>query len=252
MKKLNLFLMLVMLGFGIMTAQTAQAASTVTGAPCESSLMLATNDDGNCGIGPNWNNRIAIAPYAQVVADDTYTFIGISHPSLATAHTSIGVVVEAMNMTTVPNTEAGRAAVFTVSAGETHRVFVVNQSHATINVSNSSFTDTLTHIITTSDASQFGNIKVWGVGTHPAFGTGTGSRPGAYTSGSVQRFDNISQLSMWGVVYKTSNGAGFALEFVGDMHDSSVSGGTKNAPLFDATGVESVAKNTSGTGRGIN
>ena len=87
-------------------------------------------------MGPQWNARIAIAPYAQVVAGDTYTFIGISHPSLATAHTSIGVVVEALGMATVPDTAAGRAAVFTVSAGETHRVFIVNQSHPTINTNN--------------------------------------------------------------------------------------------------------------------
>ena len=96
-------------------------------------LLVPFIDGGNCGLGPGWNSRIAIAPYAQVVADNSYTFIGISHPSLATAHTSIGVVVEALNMVTVPNTASGRAAVFTVSAGETHRVFVVNQGHATIN-----------------------------------------------------------------------------------------------------------------------
>ena len=29
---------------------------------------------------------------------------------------------------------------------------------------------------------------------------------------------------MWGVVYQSSNGAGFALEFIGDMHDSSAAG----------------------------
>ena len=227
MKKLNLFLMLVMLGFGMMIPQAAQAASTVTTAPCESSLATAGADQsGNCVDGAQWNARIAIAPYAQVVADDSYTFIGISHPSLASAHTSIGVVVEAMNMVTVPNTAAGRAAVFTVSAGETHRVFVVNQSHSTINLNNSAFTDTQTHLITTSDASQFGNIKVWGVGTEPAHQSTATLRPGDYTDGgnAVLRHDNISQLSMWGVVYQSSNGAGFAVEFIVDMHDSSVSG----------------------------
>ena len=174
------------------------------------------------------NARIAIAPYAQVVANDSYTFIGISHPSLATAHTSIGLVVEAMNMTTVPNTAGGRAAIFTVSAGETHRVFVVNQSHATINGNNASFTDTQTHLITTTDASQFGNIKVTSVGTHPYGATLDVNRPGRYSDTStgvravsIQRYDGLNQLSMWGVVYQESNGAGFAMEFIGDMHDSS-------------------------------
>jgi hypothetical protein len=239
MKKLNLFLMLIMLGFGMVVVQTAHAEIT-------SSPLVA---GGSGGTGPNWNARIAIAPYAQVVADDSYTFIGISHPSLATAHTSIGVVVEAMNMTTVPNTSAGRAAVFTVSAGETHRVFIVNQTHPTININNSSFTDTQTHLITTSDASQFGNVRVIGIASDPSVVTPTTNRPGAYTSGSLNRFDNIAQLSMWGVVYQTANGAGFALEFVGDMHDSSVAGSNI---VQEAQGSQILGKNSSGAGRGIN
>ena len=239
MKKLNLILMLIMLGFGMAVVQTAHAEIT-------SSPLVA---GGTGGTGPAWNARIAIAPYAQVVADDSYTFIGISHPSLATAHTSIGVVVEAMDMTTVPNTSAGRAAVFTVSAGETHRVFIVNQSHATINLNNSSFTDTQTHLITTSDASQFGNIRVIGIASDPSIITPTTNRPGAYTSGSLNRFDNIAQLSMWGVVYQSANGAGFALEFVGDMHDSSVAG---SFLLQEADGTALLKSNTSGAGRGIN
>ena len=247
MKKLNLFLMLVMLGSGMMIPQTAQAADIVR-APCGDVRDL---DGGNCGDGPEWNARIAIAPYAQVVADDTYTFIGVTHPSLATAHTTIGVIVEALNMTTVPDTAAGRAAVFTVAAGETHRVFVVNQGHSTINSSNASFSDSKTHIITTTDASQFGNIKVWGIGTHPSIITTTAKRPGAYIAGSLSRFDNLSQLSMWGVVYKSSNGAGFALEFIGDMHDSSVAG-TFLAGDGQAQGHLATLSNSTGMGRGIN
>ena len=241
MKKLNLFLMLVLLGFGVIV-QTAQAQLTV--AP------VLPKD--STAVGPAFNARHAVAPYAQVTANATYTFIGISHPSLATAHTSIGVAVEAIDMTTVPNTAAGRAAVFTVNAGETHRVFIVNQSHSTINGNNSSFTDSNTHLITTTDASQFGNIKVTGIGSHPNVPTtagaanGTGARPGSYNDGgdTVTRLDNVSQLSMWGVVYQSSNGAGFALEFIGDMHDSSASSAVNG---FPATHGKSA-----GAGRGIN
>jgi len=54
---------------------------------------------------------------------------------------------------------------------------------------------------------------------------------------------------MWGVVYQSANGAGFALEFVGDMHDSSVSG---SAIVQEATGTAALVSNTSGAGRGIN
>ena len=189
MKKLSLFLMLLMLGFGIMAPHTTQAAAPITTAPCEgttfTSGVLPAIDDGNCDIGPQWNARIAIAPYAQVVAGSSYTFIGVSHPSLATAHTSIGLVVEAMNMTTVPNNATGRAAVFTVSAGETHRVFIINQGHSTINLDNSAFTDTQTHLITTTDSLQAGNIKVWGIGTSPNVATLDTQRPGRYAATGV-------------------------------------------------------------------
>jgi hypothetical protein len=243
MKKISLFLMLSILGFGLMV-QTAQAAD----------LTSAPNLYDQSITGPNFNARFAIAPYAQVVPDSSYTFIGITHPSLATAHTSIGVVVEALDMTTVPNNAAGQAAVFTVSAGQTHRVFVVNQSHSTINSSNSLFTDTQTHLITTADTSQFGNIKVTGVGTHPTITTTTASRPGDYADAGngLSRWDNVSQLSMWGVVYQTSNGAGFALEFIGDMHDSSIAGSHTDAITQGQTGHALGAVMEGGAGRGIN
>jgi len=251
--------MLVMLGFGMMVAQNAHAVDgAITSAPCEgtaaTSLALPHIDGSNCGLGPGWNARQAIAPYAQVVADNSYTFIGISHPSLATAHTSIGVVVEALNMTTVPNTKTGRAAVFTVSDGETHRVFLINQSHATINANNSSFTDTQTHLITTTDAAQFGNIKVWSIGTSPNYNSKATMRPGKYYTDAaapgdhIYRHDNLAQLAMWGVVYQTSNGAGFAMEFVGDMHDSTASGTTWEP----AEGAQIIDGNSSGIGRGVN
>ena len=247
MKKLSLFLMFVMLGFGLMV-QTVQAAD-ITAAPDLSTTASSSHS------GPLFNARFAISPYAQVVPNASYTFVGISHPSLATAHTSIGVAVEVLDMTTVPNNAAGRAAVFTVHAGTTHRVFVVNQGHATINSSNSLFTDTQTHLITTPDTDQFGNIKVTSIGTVPTYYTGVSQRPGAYASGVdvISRWDNVAQLAMWGVVYQSSNGAGFALEFIGDMHDSNVAG---NTIVYQAGGQEeNVGTATAfgaGGGRGIN
>ena len=246
MKKLILFLMLVMLGFGL-PIQTAHAvdATPLTEAPIPQ------------GVEGFYNARFAIAPYAQVVPNASYTFIGISHPSLATAHTSIGVAVEAMDMTTVPNNAAGRAAVFTVHAGTTHRVFIVNQDHASINVGNSAFADANTHLITTSNESQFGNIKVTGIGTSPNYSTPDTYRVGGeYADGgnNVMRLDNVSQLSMWGVVYQSSNGAGFALEFIGDMHDSN-SGGSSGAVVGSphiSSGHSFDSTQSVGVGRGIN
>jgi len=56
---------------------------------------------------------------------------------------------------------------------------------------------------------------------------------------------------MWGVVYQSANGAGFALEFVGDMHDSSVAG-SAGTTIYEANGTAMLLSNTSGAGRGIN
>ena len=161
------------------------------------------------------SNELAISPYAQAVPNDSYTFIGISHPSMDSASSAIGVAVEVIGMTTTSNNAAGRAAIFTVDAGETHRVFVVNQSHATINSSNASFTDARTHIIPTVDSAQFGSVRV----TTVAEDANT-----SVTVGTNKTFENLAQLSMWGVIYVESSGSGFAMEFVGDMQDSRVVG----------------------------
>ena len=182
--------------------------------------------------------RLAISPYAQAVPSDSYTFIGISHPSLDSALTQIGVVVEAIGMTTTVNSVAGRASVFTINAGETHRLFVVNQSHSTINGSNAAFDnaqDSRVHLIPTADSAQFGSIKVTTVSKYPLVATSVNS---------VNKYQNLAQLNLWGVVYVESGGAGFAMEFVGDMQDSSI-GGTTPGGLGTVSG-------TTAPGRGIN
>ena len=161
------------------------------------------------------SSEIAVSPYAQAVPNDSYTFIGISHPSMDTASSAIGVAVEVIGMTTTTNNAAGRAQIFTVDAGETHRVFVVNQSHATINTSNAAFTDARTHIIPTVDSAQFGSVRVTTVAADPDT---------AVTVGTNKTFENLTQLSMWGIIYVESSGSGFAMEFIGDMADSKIVG----------------------------
>ena len=161
------------------------------------------------------SRELAVSPYAQAVPNDSYTFIGISHPSMDSASSAIGVAVEVIGMTTTTNNAAGRAQIFTVDAGETHRVFVVNQSHATINSTNAAFTDSRTHIIPTVDSAQFGSVRV---------STVAEDANTSVTVGSNETFENLAQLSMWGVIYVESSGSGFAMEFVGDMQDSRVVG----------------------------
>jgi hypothetical protein len=164
------------------------------------------------------SRQLAVSPYAQAVPNDSYTFIGISHPSMDSASSAIGIAVEVIGMTTTTNNAAGRAQIFTIDAGETHRVFVVNQSHATINTSNASFTDSRTHIIPTVDSAQFGSIRVSTVAADANTAVNNA------TTNNIDTFENLAQLSMWGVIYVESSGSGFAMEFVGDMQDSVIVG----------------------------
>ena len=184
------------------------------------------------------SNELAVSPYAQAVPNDSYTFIGISHPSMDSASSAIGVAVEVIGMTTTTNNAAGRATVFTVDAGETHRIFVVNQSHATINSSNSSFTDARTHLINTVDSAQFGSIRVTTVSEAPTTAT---------VVGTTNKYENLAQLNIWGIVYVETGGTGFAMEFIGDMQDSSVGGNLTNGARGVASGNIGQA-----AGRGIN
>ena len=189
------------------------------------------------------SSEIAISPYAQAVPNDSYTFIGISHPSMDTASSAIGVAVEVIGMTTTTNNAAGRAQIFTIDAGETHRVFVVNQSHATINSSNASFTDSRTHIIPTVDSAQFGSIRV------------TTLDPNANTAVVVNgknTYKNLAQLSMWGTIYMESNGAGFAMEFVGDMADSRIVGNLGELKAGGRGAAGGAGSQTMRPGAGIN
>ena len=196
--------------------------------PCVSFAQVPESED---------KARMVISPYAQVVPNDSYTFMAVNHPSLDTALTQIGVAIEVRGMNTVPNTSAGRATTFTVDAGETHRIFIVNVTHPTINTSNASFTDSRTHLIFTQDAAQFGNLRAVSVNEAPISAT---------TVGSVRKYANLSQLSLWGVVFTESSGTGFAMEFIGDAHDSTIG---RN---FGDSQLSGVSGSSSGVARGIN
>ena len=196
--------------------------------PCLAFSQVPTTDD---------KARIVLSPYAQAVPNDSYTFMAINHPSLDTALTQIGVALEVLGMTTVPNTSAGRSTTFTVAAGETHRIFVVNVTNSTINSSNAAFTDSRTHLILTQDSAQFGNIRAVSVNEAPIAAT---------TVGTILKYNNLSQLSFWGVVFIESSGTGFFMEFIGDAHDSTIG---RN---FGDSQLDGVSGTSSGVARGIN
>jgi hypothetical protein len=215
MRKFLLATMLTLLGFVAM-ASTTQAQ--ILSAPL-------TTDSA----------RVAISPYAQTVPNDSYTFMGFSHPSLDTSLTQIGVVLEVLGMTTIPNDAGGRSVTFTVDAGETHRVFIVDANNS-IKATSSAFNNSRTHIITTDPSAQFGNVRIVGINEDPT---------GSTTVGSTLKYDNVSQLNMWGVVFIPSSGTGFAMEFIGDAHDSTI--GNITSGVVGANG-----NTTTGAGRGIN
>ena len=178
--------------------------------------------------------RVVISPYAQAVPNNSYTFISVSHPSLDSALTQIGVGLEIVGMSTVPDSSAGRSLIFTIDAGETHRIFVANNSHSTITTA---IKNTRTHLIITQDTGQFGNIRAVGINVDP--------RTATVVKG-IRKFDNLSQLDFWGVVYVESSGTGFPMEFIGDAHDSTIG---RN---FDASIIGGVSGKSTGVARGVN
>jgi hypothetical protein len=182
----------------------------------------------------NSKSRVVIAPYAQAVPNDSYTFISVSHPSLDSALTQIGVGLEVVGMSTEADTTASRSITFTIDAGETERIFVVNNAHSTIT---SSIKDSRTHIIFTRNSAQFGSIRAVGINEDPATAT---------TVNGINKFDNLSQLDFWGVVYIESSGTGFPMEFIGDAQDSSIG---RN---FHPSILGGVSGKSTGVARGVN
>ena len=178
--------------------------------------------------------RVVISPYAQAVPNNSYTFISVSHPSLDSALTQIGVGLEVVGMTTVVNSAAGRSVIFTIDAGETHRIFVANNSHSALTTS---LKNNRTHLIYTQDTAQFGSIRAVGINAYPTKAT---------TVKGINKFDNLSQLDFWGVVYVESSGTGFPMEFIGDAHDSTIG---RN---FDASIIGGVSGKSTGVARGVN
>jgi len=149
-------------------------------------------------------NRTAVSPYIQTDANSTYSFVGITHPSLNTAHTQIG-----LSMAAVGFSDSVTTASFTIGAGETYRIFVVSTNHSTINSSTITNSNVL-FMAATTGSSQRGSLRVSLSASTP---TDRSHRLG--------KVNNLNQISMWGAIVIPSSSTGFAMEFVGDAHDSS-------------------------------
>jgi hypothetical protein len=150
------------------------------------------------------NNKSVVSPYWQSDSG-SYTFIAVSHTSLSGMASQIGVTVNALGKDQVA---FGTAVSFTIDAGTTTRVFIVNTSHATVNPTSI----TAGEFIQGTTNFAFGQLLISPVASNPEL-----------TTPHVEPFPgyrDTTMLSYWGSVVIEQNTTGFAMEFIGDMNDS--------------------------------
>ena len=150
------------------------------------------------------DNRFGvIAPYWQ--SDSTsYTFIAVTHPSLSWMASEIGVKINAIQS---DKTAFNTAASFTISAGSTQRVFIVRTGHSIVNPT---IVPSGVFIVGTTNYT-YGNIIIEPIASHSGkivrASVGTGYR-------------DVTMLHFFGGIIFDAGPTGFAMEFIGDTHDS--------------------------------
>ncbi len=144
-----------------------------------------------------------ISPYWQ--ADNSvYTFIAVSHPGLSMINSQVGVEIDAIQSDMVP---FGPTAEFTISANNTKRVFIVATNNENINettIPDGAF------IVGTSTG-KHGQLVITPEATDP-------------NSILANGYPDVTMLNFWGAVVVQDTSTGFAMEFVGDTHDSQAVG----------------------------
>ena len=150
------------------------------------------------------NKSRVISPYWQSDSG-SYTFIAVSHSSLTTIASQVGMVINAIQNDL---TAFGTAVTFTISAGSTERIFIV-RTNSTVN---STSISSAQFIVGTTNF-KHGHLRIEPVATNPTTGFCVGAVP------SCGRRD-ITMLNFWGAVVIETNTTGFAMEFIGDMQDS--------------------------------
>ena len=170
------------------------------------------------------NDFIVAAPYWQV-ASDSYTFIAVTHTSLSGMASEIGLTINAIDSA---GAAYDTAETFTISAGSTQRVFIVPTNHATVNSTNIT---TAKFLAGTSDFT-YGHVRINPVSSAPQliFGADGCRTLACFTKIVGKGFRDITMLTYWGSVIIEANTTGFAMEFVGDMNDST------SAPTHGAVG----------------
>ena len=156
------------------------------------------------------NRYIVVSPYWQ--SDSTsYTFIAVTHPSLSSMASMIGLQINVLESDT---TAFADAAEFTISAGTTERVFIVRTGHSVIN---STVIPSGQFIVGTTNYA-YGNIVIRPIATLPFVSRGIQTLDDQTTK--VYYYPDVTMLSYFGGIVFDSSTTGFAMEFIGDVHDS--------------------------------
>jgi len=167
------------------------------------------------------NSSRIISPYWQSDSS-SYSFIAVSHTSLSGMASQIGMTVNAiMN----DQSAFGTAVTFTIDSGTTQRIFITRSGHSAVN----STTIPTGNFITGTTDFEHGHIRIDPIATSPTTATSD-----AGLSGDGYR--DATMLSFWGAVIVESNTTGFAMEFIGDMHDSAAAGNLNSAEGIDVSG----------------
>ncbi len=141
----------------------------------------------------------------------TYTFVAITHPSLAGMNSQIGLTATAYLGTGSTSNTYGTSTDFTVSAGTTHRLFIIGTpqtSGAFPGINSLINTDSTVSGIIGTDNPGTGYLRFDPIASNPKTNSGNG-------------FQDITMLSFWGAVVFEGSNTGFAMEFIGDATDSS-------------------------------
>jgi hypothetical protein len=166
------------------------------------------------------NNGAVVSPYWQSDSD-VYTFVAVSHPSLTGTNSEVGVVLTAL--TEDATTTFGTSA-FTITNSNTTRVFIVATNHSTVNSTNITGSDAI--FVTGTTSATSGSLVFTSRASNPLIDRESGTLNGG------QQAPDATMLSYWGAIVVSSTNSGFAMEFVGDTHDSLFAAVTYATPNY--------------------
>ena len=165
----------------------------------------------------NFNSVWAYENKSRVISgywqsdSSSYTFMSVTHPSLEGLAAQIGLVVNAIQS---DKSAFGTAVTFTISSRETKRIFIVRENHPDLSLKT---IPTASFIIGSSNF-KHGHIRIDPVSSNPEIQIPSGSG-----------FRDVTMLNFWGAVVIEESQTGFAIEFIGDMHDSAATPSMDNS-----------------------